>query len=127
MAESGLGLSEAVIGFSFDGTGYGADGAIWGGEVFVAGYRDCRRVAHLREVPLPGGDAAVKRPYRTALAHLWAAGVAWDDTLPPVRACPPAERAVLRRQLDIGFHTVPTSSMGRLLMPWLLWRGSARW
>ena len=114
MAEQGLGVTEEVIGFSFDGTGYGEDGAIWGGELLVAGYQDFRRVAHLRYVPLPGGDAAVKRPYRTALAHLWAAGVAWDEALPPVRACPAAERAVLRRQLETGFNTVPTSSMGRL-------------
>ncbi len=105
---------EPVIGFSFDGTGYGTDGAIWGGEVLLAGCAAFDRWAHLRYVPLPGGDAAVQRPYRTALAHLWAAGVEWLPALPPVAACPPDERALLLRQLETGFNCVATSSMGRL-------------
>jgi hydrogenase maturation protein HypF len=114
MAEHGLDGSEPVIGFSFDGTGYGPDGAIWGGEVFVADYHDFVRAAHLDYTPLPGGDAAVKRPYRVALAQLWTAGVEWDAALPPVAACPATERSVLRRQLETGLNTAPTSSMGRL-------------
>ncbi len=114
MAEHGLGESEAVIGFSFDGTGYGDDGAIWGGEVMLADYRGYERLAHLKYVPLPGGDAAVKRPYRTALAQLWAAGLAWEKGLPPVDACPPLERDILLRQLETGLNSVETSSMGRL-------------
>ncbi len=103
-----------VIGFSFDGTGYGTDGAIWGGEVLVADYRGFERAAHLKYVPLAGGDLAVKRPYRMALAHLHAAGVAWEEDLPCVAACPLTERKVLLHQLETGFNTVPTSSMGRL-------------
>lgn len=114
MAEHRLPGDEAILGFCFDGTGYGDDGAIWGGEVFLADYRTYQRVAHLAYLPLPGGDASIKRPYRTALAHLWAAGVAWDEALPPVAACPPVERGILLRQLESGFQTVPTSSMGRL-------------
>jgi hydrogenase maturation protein HypF len=114
MAEHGLDGRLPVIGFSFDGTGYGADGAIWGGEVLLADYRGFRRLAHLAYVPLPGGDAAIKRPYRTALAHLWAAGVPWTPGLPPVDACPEAERRVLLRQLVTGINTASTSSMGRL-------------
>jgi len=114
MAEHGLDGTQSVIGFSFDGTGYGVDGAIWGGEVLIADYRSFRRAAHLRYVPLPGGDAAVRRPYRTALAHLWAAELGWEEFLPPVRACSATERAVVRRQLETGFNTVPTSSIGRL-------------
>jgi hydrogenase maturation protein HypF len=114
MAEHGLDAEATVIGIAFDGTGYGTDGAIWGGEVLLARYKSAHRHAHLRYVPLPGGDAAVERPYRMALAHLAAAGVAWDPALPPVAACPPAERAVLRHQIDTGFNCVPTSSMGRL-------------
>ena len=90
MAEHGLDGRSPVIGFSFDGTGYGTDGAIWGGEVLLADYHGFRRLAHLAYVPLPGGDAAIKRPYRIALAHLWAAGVPWTPDLPPVDACPEA-------------------------------------
>jgi hydrogenase maturation protein HypF len=114
MAEHGLDGTQPVIGFCFDGTGYGPDRAIWGGELLLVTYRDFSRIAHLKYVPLPGGDAAVKRPYRTALAHLWAAGVAWDETLPPVRACSAVEQGVIKRQLETGLNSVPTSSMGRL-------------
>ena len=114
MAEHGLDGRLSVIGFAFDGTGYGTDGAIWGGEVLLADYHGFRRLAHLAYIPLPGGDAAIKRPYRIALAHLWAAGVPWTPGLPPVDACPEAEHRVLLRQLEAGINTVPTSSMGRL-------------
>lgn len=105
---------QPVIGLSFDGTGYGPDGAIWGGEMLIADYADYRRAAHLRYMPLAGGDAAVKRPYRLALSYLWAAGLAWDERLASVQACPPAERDLLRRQLETDLNVVPTSSMGRL-------------
>jgi len=114
MGEHGVGVDEQVIGFAFDGTGYGSDGAIWGGEVLIADYKSFRRAAQLSYVSLAGGDASVLRPYRMALTHLRAAGVAWAEDLPPVAACPPAERPVLAHQLDTGFGCVPTSSMGRL-------------
>ena len=114
MAEHGVAATEEVVGFAFDGTGYGPDGAIWGGEVLVAGYRDYTRVAHLGYVPLPGGDATIKRPYRAALAHLWAADIDWAPDLAPVRATDGAELRALERQLERGFQCVPTSSMGRL-------------
>jgi hydrogenase maturation protein HypF len=114
MAEHGLDGRDPVIGFAFDGTGYGTDGAVWGGEVLVADYKGFRRAAHLGYVPLPGGDASVQRPYRMALAHLFAAGLAWEPDLVPVQACPPPELGVLAHQLSSGFGTVPTSSMGRL-------------
>jgi hydrogenase maturation protein HypF len=68
----------------------------------------------LKYVPLAGGDVGVLRPYRMALTHLWAAGLPWDDDLPPVRACPPDERKVLLHQLETGLGCTPTSSMGRL-------------
>lgn len=114
MAEHGLGAERQVIGVALDGTGYGPDGTIWGGEFLVAGYASFRRAAHLKALPLPGGDAAIRRPYRVALAYLWAAGLPWDEDLPPVAACPPGERAVLLRQLERGVNVVPTSSAGRL-------------
>lgn len=114
MAENGIDETEAVIGFSFDGTGYGDDGAIWGGEVMLATYADFKRAAHLAYVPLAGGDLSVKRPYRMALAHLWAAGITWSDDIPAVRQCPESERRILHQQLEKSLNTVPTSSMGRL-------------
>ncbi|HYJ57341.1 MAG TPA: carbamoyltransferase HypF [Mycobacterium sp.] len=114
MAEHGLDGSEQVLGFAFDGTGYGPDGAIWGGEVLLADYKGFRRMAQLKYVSLPGGDISVLRPYRMAMSHLWAAGVPWADDLPPVNACPADERAVLLHQLETGLGCVRTSSMGRL-------------
>jgi hydrogenase maturation protein HypF len=114
MAEHGLDGSEPVIGIAFDGTGYGDDRAIWGGEVLVADYKSYRRASHLAYVPIAGGEASVQRPYRMALAHLRAAGIDWYEDLACVTACPPDERDVLRHQLDTGFGCTPTSSMGRL-------------
>ncbi|MCX4539509.1 carbamoyltransferase HypF [Streptomyces sp. NBC_01565] len=114
MAEHGLDGSARVIGIAFDGTGYGDDGAVWGGEVLLADYAGYERFAHLGYVPLPGGDAAVLRPYRMALAHLRAAGIDWAPELPCVAACPPDELRVLKRQLESNLNCARTSSMGRL-------------
>jgi hydrogenase maturation protein HypF len=114
MAEHGLDGSRPVLGFAFDGTGYGSDKAVWGGELLLADYKGYRRLSHLRYVPLPGGDVSVLRPYRMALAHMWAAGLTWDEDLAPVRACPNDERRVLAHQLETGLGCAPTSSMGRL-------------
>jgi hydrogenase maturation protein HypF len=114
MAENGHDGSEPVLGFAFDGTGYGDDGAVWGGEVLLADYDGYERVGHLRYVSLPGGDAGVRNPCRMALSHLRAAGVPWDERLPCVSACSVTERSVLARQLETGLLCTPTSSMGRL-------------
>ena len=114
MAENGLSGAEKVIGFAFDGTGYGDDGAIWGGEVLLADYGGFERAAHLKYVPLAGGDASVKKPYRAALAHLWQAGIEWHENLPSVAACPQVERKILLKQFENHFNVVSTSSFGRL-------------
>ena len=114
MAEHGLDGSRPVIGLAFDGTGYGDDGAIWGGEVLVADYKSYERVLHLDYFPLPGGDAAVKKPARTALALLWALGMEWDERLASVAEFCADDRTLLRTQLEKKINTPLTSSMGRL-------------
>lgn len=112
MAEHGL--TEPVIGVSFDGTGYGDDGAIWGGEFLVADYKSYQRAAHLEYFPLPGGDAAIKKPARTALALLWSLGMDWDDALESVKEFCAEDQVTLRVQLEKKINTPMTSSMGRL-------------
>jgi len=80
MAEYGLSLDARVVAVVFDGTGYGDDGAIWGGEVFAGSLLRMERREHLSYVNLPGGDATAKRPPLSAIAHLHPAGLDWSDT-----------------------------------------------
>ena len=104
-----------VIGMSFDGTGFGTDGAFWGGEVLVATRSAFRRAAHLEYVPLPGGAAAIKRPGRMAAAYLLSllepdeAAAAMNRT-----GLEPDEAGVVRHLVSTGLNTPHTSSMGRL-------------
>ena len=114
MAEHGLDPDTPILGIIFDGTGYGTDGAIWGGEILLGNYDGFERVMHLRYTPMPGGDASIRHPYRMALAHLWAAGVPWDHQLPCVANVPDSELTILARQLQTNFGCSPTSSIGRL-------------
>jgi len=96
---------------ALDGTGYGEDGHIWGGEWFVGDYRGFERVAHLAYLPLPGGDAAVRHPWRTAVAYLHALGL--DGAMPLGEFCP-ADVMRVRTMVDRRLNTPLTSSMGRL-------------
>ena len=114
MADNGLDGNHPVIGVAFDGTGYGKDGAIWGGEFLLANYSRYERKSHLAYFPLPGGDTAIRHPARTALALLWSLGLDWDEELAPVRELCYEERMALRIQLERGLNTQQTSSMGRL-------------
>jgi hydrogenase maturation protein HypF len=112
MAENGI--VEPVIGVSLDGTGYGTDGHIWGGEFLVADYKDFKRAAHLEYLPLPGGALAIKKPYRTALGYLLALGIGPDEKLPFLKQIEAAETAIIRDQVKKKINTPLTSSMGRL-------------
>jgi hydrogenase maturation protein HypF len=114
MAEHGLEGKRPVIGVAFDGTGYGEDGAIWGGEILFADYKSYQRRYHLAYFPLPGGDAAIKKPARTALALLWSLGLKWDERLSPLAEFSKDDRGILRSQLEKKIHSPLTSSMGRL-------------
>jgi len=114
MAENGLPASQPVIGVSFDGTGYGEDGAIWGGEFLIADYATCTRFAHLAYAPLPGGDIAIRKPARIALAYLWEAGLDWETDIAPVLFLSNQELLALKSQLEKNVNTPKTSSTGRL-------------
>ncbi|NOY56318.1 MAG: carbamoyltransferase HypF [Actinobacteria bacterium] len=104
-----------ALGITWDGTGYGSDGTIWGGEFLVGDASGFDRVAHLRTFGLPGGDAAAAEPRRVALALLWEH--LGEDALdhPKVRRTfTDAELLPLSRMLQTGFRTPRTSSVGRL-------------
>lgn len=109
-------VREPVIGVSLDGTGYGSDGHIWGGEFLVADYHCFERKGHLEYLPLPGGDAAVKRPYRTAIGYLYT--LLGDEVLsrelPCLNGVSELELDLIKQQIDRGINTPMTSSCGRL-------------
>lgn len=105
-----------VIGVALDGTGYGTDGAIWGGEFLVADYLGFKRRAHFRYIPLPGGDAAIRQPWRSALAYLHdsfgeAALPLW---LPLWQEVAERPRKLVQQMIAGEIQCVPTSSCGRL-------------
>ncbi len=120
LAENDYSGDHPVIGLSLDGTGYGEDGAIWGGEILLGDYAGYERLYHLAYVPLPGGDQAIREPWRIALAHLMQAGIEWEEDLPPVvyaRQLPTTTGDpldLLRRQVTSNINAPLTSSMGRL-------------
>ncbi len=113
MAEHGL--ERPAIGLSLDGTGYGTDGRIWGGEVLIAKLHGFERFAHLEYMPMPGGEAAIREPWRMALGALHATG--FDVESPEVLALLGAkgeEVRVLKRMIERELNTPLTSSCGRL-------------
>ena len=109
-------LDGKVIGIALDGTGYGTDGAVWGGEVLLATYADFQRVAHLDYVPMPGGAAAITEPWRMAVSYLHKhfGETLWDLEIPFVRELDRRQVAVLVRMLERGVNSPLTSSCGRL-------------
>jgi hydrogenase maturation protein HypF len=109
-------LEGRVIGFALDGTGYGTDGNIWGGEVLIAGYEDFERAAHFEYVPLPGGAAAIREPWRMAvsyLAHHFGREFLKLD-IPFVRQLNRIKVDLLLRMMEQGVNSPLTSSCGRL-------------
>jgi hydrogenase maturation protein HypF len=111
MAENGL--RDKVIGVAFDGTGYGTDGKIWGSEFIVADFAGYERRAHFRYVPLPGGDRAIRQPWRSGLTYL---RDAFGTNSLPVLFGGVSERdvALVQKMLERNLNTVDTSSCGRL-------------
>ncbi len=115
LAENGV--EGPALGVTWDGTGYGTDGSVWGGEFLLGDAADFTRVAHLRPFRLPGGDAAIKEPRRVALALLWelyGEAVLDREDLAPVQAFRPPERRLLAQMLSRGLNAPLTTSAGRL-------------
>src|SRR5215472_10840736 len=109
-------LSRKVIGVAFDGTGYGTDGQVWGGEFLVADLAAFERYAHLRYAPMPGGDAAVRQPWRMALSYLRDTFGAHRWPVEPdfVKHASPRQISTVDAMLTGAINTVQTSSCGRL-------------
>ncbi len=114
MAENGI--EGDVIGVALDGTGFGTDETIWGGEFIKANLREFDRLAHLKKVPMPGGSMAIKEPWRMAITYLSEAfGDEVDDLrIDLMRRVAPQKREIIRRMIEKKMNTPFTSSMGRL-------------
>ena len=106
MAEHQLNPTEPIIGFAFDGTGYGDDNTIWGGELLIANAFGYERAGHLANFALPGGDAAIRHPSRVALSLLHQLGINWDQRLPPTQSTTSTELALLA--VSYTHLTLPT-------------------
>jgi hydrogenase maturation protein HypF len=114
-ALAAAGVTDEAQGLVLDGTGWGPDGSIWGGEVLVGSAAGFRRAGHLRPLPLPGGEAAIRSPIRLATAYL-------HVMVPSAKEAPldlwnrisPVEAAAVHRMVDRRFNTPMTTSAGRL-------------
>ncbi|MBW2065590.1 MAG: carbamoyltransferase HypF [Deltaproteobacteria bacterium] len=109
-------LEGPVIGLSFDGTGYGLDGHIWGGEVLVAEATHFQRVAYLSYVPMPGGSAAIKEPWRMAASYLYGTFGEdfWELGVPLLNQVEKKKIQIITEMISKGINSPRTSSMGRL-------------
>jgi hydrogenase maturation protein HypF len=109
-------LQGRVIGFALDGAGYGSDGRIWGGEILLADYAGFERLAHFAYLPMPGGEAAIREPWRMAVSYLWRHfGRAFLDLpLDFVKRLDRRRTEVLVRMVEREFNAPLTSSCGRL-------------
>jgi len=103
-----------VIGIAFDGTGYGTDGNIWGGEFMIADYQKFTRMGHFEYLPLPGGALAIKKPYRIAIGYLLSLFKDLNQELPFLKQIDALEMDIIKRQLDQKINSPLTSSCGRL-------------
>lgn len=112
MAEHGL--TEAVVGIAFDGTGFGVDGAIWGGEVLLANLTAFERFANFAYVPMPGGAAAIKNPLRMAYGVLWNFDLLEHPAARGVLDALGPQADMCEQMIERGLNTPQTSSVGRL-------------
>lgn len=107
------GITEPVIGVAFDGSGYGLDGNIWGGEVLIADYDSFIRKAHLEYLPMPGGELAIRKPYRLAIGYLYSL-LGDIPKLSFLDNVSEEEIKIIKEQIEKGINTPLTSSIGRL-------------
>jgi hydrogenase maturation protein HypF len=109
-------IDDPVIGLSFDGTGYGTDGAIWGGEILVADIEKFYRAAHFAYVPMPGSTAAIKEPWRMAVSYLYDAlgQDFWNLDLPVLKAIEADKVKIIVDMIRKKINSPLTSSLGRL-------------
>jgi hydrogenase maturation protein HypF len=108
------GRTDTVLGVTFDGTGFGEDGTVWGGEFLLADLRQSRRVAHLRPAPLPGGELAIRSPWRVALGYASPESEAVSTVVRGLHGIAEEEREIALRQACLGINAPLASSMGRL-------------
>ncbi|MCM4081250.1 carbamoyltransferase HypF [Paractinoplanes hotanensis] len=109
------GVEGPFLGVAYDGLGYGDDGTLWGGEVLLATYTGFRRLGRFGRAPLPGGEAAIRRPARMALGYLYGGEFPLPAAPPAalVGRMPVAEQATILRMIERGVHSPHASSAGR--------------
>ncbi len=103
-------INEQVIGVIYDGTGYGTDGNIWGGEILMGDFKEFERVYHLEYMPLPSGDSSIKNPVRLAYAY----GLVSDCDMNYLSDITKLEKQIINKQIENNFNLFQTSSIGRL-------------